>query len=42
MMASAEPGESWADCFVDELTIRTQSPLRAAGPAAEQPTALSQ
>jgi CPA2 family monovalent cation:H+ antiporter-2 len=43
LIASAEPGEAWAYCFVDELQIRTREPLRAdaEAPAGQTPEAAS-
>ncbi len=43
LIASGEPGEAWAYCFLDELQIRTRVPVRDAGeapsPAAASPPA---
>ena len=29
MMVSAEPGEAWAWCFVDQLEMRTREPVES-------------
>jgi CPA2 family monovalent cation:H+ antiporter-2 len=38
MIASAEPGEAWAYCFVDEIQIRTREPVRAEIPTRAEQT----